>query len=143
MPDDERRRAFPHIAARPLRPRVVGLTISDTEYALLPGDVAAAQDALRNASRMPRGPADEDPTASPQRRARSFVQRNLAQAAAEIAAWRRTGLLQDGVVRKVGAILEDVFPEDFLQQAEALIVKESLDQVAGGGVSGAQAKGLP
>lgn len=136
MMDETHRRAFPRISVRLLRPEVVGLTISDTEYALLPGDVAAAQFALRVATDMSQPPAendvsaDQDPMVASVWRARAFIRDNLAQAAAELVAWHRSGKLAEGVIRQAGAILEEEYPEDFIQEAENMVVKESLHEIA-------------
>lgn len=62
--------------------------------------------------------------------ARTLARTNLRQGAAEVLAWRRTGVLQEGIVQQVGALLLAHHPNDHMRLAEDIFVEEALGHAA-------------
>lgn len=65
-----------------------------------------------------------------QRQARAYAREHLAECASELLAWRTTGLLADGRVRELAAMLRALDTHEHLQLAEGEIVRAALERVA-------------
>lgn len=64
------------------------------------------------------------------RQASTFARDNLAECAGELLAWRNTGLLGDGRMRELAAMLRPLSPHDHLSLAESVIVRVALERVS-------------
>lgn len=69
--------------------------------------------------------------------AEALVAAELGLCASDVLTWRRKSVLPDDAkLREVAHLLELTYPDDSLQQAEALVIKRSLELAAScGGVS--------
>ena len=63
--------------------------------------------------------------------AKAEVAANLPEACQEIAEWRDTCILRDGVVRRVARILDELDTNTSLVIAERLVECAAIDRVAG------------
>lgn len=69
--------------------------------------------------------------------AEEMVAAHLGACASDVLIWRKRAVLPEGAkLREVAALLEHTYPDDALQQAEALVITQSLELAAPrGGVS--------
>lgn len=63
-------------------------------------------------------------------KAKEFAEKNLAQCSKEIVEWRRTGILRDGKVRELEAIVEEMGLDDSTRQAEGFVIQAALEVAA-------------
>lgn len=63
--------------------------------------------------------------------AKAVIAANLPKACRELAEWRDTSMLREGVVRRVSRILAELDAANSLQLAERLIEHAAIDRVAG------------
>lgn len=65
-----------------------------------------------------------------QQKAKLFAEQNLPQCSREIVEWRRTGILRDGKVRELEAIVEEMGLDDSTRQAEGFVIQAALEVAA-------------
>ena len=64
--------------------------------------------------------------------ARAKVNATLQGCCKDLLIWKNTGLLPEGPFRRAGAEIKDVYPDDYLQLTEGIVVRAALKQVAEG-----------
>ncbi|KXS55261.1 MAG: hypothetical protein AWU57_360 [Marinobacter sp. T13-3] len=65
-----------------------------------------------------------------QQKAKTFAEQNLTQCSREIVEWRRTGILRDGKLRELEAIVEKMGLDDSTRQAEGFVIQAALERAA-------------
>jgi len=61
--------------------------------------------------------------------AKAFAEEHLAQCSWEVVQWRRTGILPEGKLRELEAIVEKMGLDDATRQAEGFVVQAALEKV--------------